>query len=348
MATQSSHVYGFLPEQSQEDALHASRLLQVEERPFARVTKALLGKESLLRQSPKQLPSPPPEGEESESKGNASHEDGAFIRQKFREDILLDFAALESSILRIQLIQQSNERERERYAAEKAKILETSQAVRDNTVELHAHLAEAARVRELRKGYDELASKILNDRNLKSRDDSLAEIEKLEKEIEDLQQESGEFEGTWINRREQFDRVVEEGRLMMNLIKGIKDDPEGDTEADKDENMEDDDDDGKAETSATGTPANGGRTPAREIESETPLPESGDNEGTTPIRPTNRFLDVEDATRSNSRAASPSMSQSDVKMSESTQDATPRLLEAMEGIDDAAETTDVNDTMDES
>ena len=269
------------------------------------MTKSLLSKTSLVKPIPYQLPSPPPEGQPEPDKDSHHLALDPEQLQKFHEDILLDFAALESSITRIQLIQSSNQRERERYAAEKARIIETAQAVRDNTVQLRLQLAEAQRVLQLRKGYDDLAAKILDDKKLKSRDESKAEIEKLEKEIEDLEQESAEFENTWHSRREQFDSVVAEGETMIRLIKGIKDEPE----AEKDDQMDDAEEleaVTKAENSRAGSPAPDGRSPrALETGDMTPLPDSGDAGDATPARPTNRLLDVDDATRSNSHVASP-------------------------------------------
>lgn len=265
--------------------------------------------------------------------------------------MLLDFAALESSILRIQLIQSSNQRERERYAAEKAKILETAQAVRDNTVELRTQLEDAQRMLELRKGYDELAGKILDDKKLRSRVDCQTEIDKLDKEIEDLQQESAEYETTWAGRREQFDKVVAEGEAMRRLIKGIKDEPE---HADGDEDMEDGDDGTKGENSRMGTPAPDGRTPMREG-GETPRPVSRDAGGATPARPVNRLLEVEDGTRAYSRATSPSRrqpgeAQADVEMAEPSLEAPPKTSTGMEAsvnqVIQAAE--GVTDKMDET
>lgn len=243
------------------------------------------------------LPSPPPEGEPDDEEAHASKV------QKFRDEVLLDFASLESSLIRIQLIFSSNERERERYAAEKAKILETAQAVRDNTVELRAQLVEAQRILELRKGYDEQAAKILDDKKLKSRDETQADIEQLEKEIEGLQHESAEYEGTWVARREHFDNIVREGDAMIRLIKGIKEEPE----PEKDEEMEDAEDGTKAETSRNGTPAPDGRSPGpTDTGDGTPMREGGDaegeNEGATPR---NKFLDIEDSTRTHSRVSSP-------------------------------------------
>jgi len=296
------------------DNLHATRLLQVEERPFSRVTKNLLGPKTLLKVRPKQLPTPPPDGEEAPTEPAESDEDIAFKRQKFREDILLDFSSLESSILRIQLLQNSNERERQRYASEKAKITETATAVKENTVALRAQLVEAQQVLELRKGYDQLAKKLIKD-SMKPRSETRMEIEKLEKEIEDLRQESGDFDGVWAARREAFDRVVAEGQNAINLIRGIKDEPE----LDKDERMEDGDDEEtqeKQDRSRMGTPAPeagtpmpGGSTPIPG--GETPMPESGEIVGASSPRPVNKFLDVEDTTRGNSRVGSPRMDAKD-------------------------------------
>ncbi|CAK1367428.1 hypothetical protein CB0940_10708 [Cercospora beticola] len=291
-----------LPEQAQEDALHANRLLAVEERPFQRVTKQLLSNSSALRPSLSYLPSPPAEGDDEAPVYDASRV------ERFREDVLLDFAYLESSIIRIQLTLSSNQRERERYAAEKAKILETAQAVRDNTVELRGKLVEAQEALERRKGYDVMAAKILDDKKLKSRDEAKAEIDKLEKEIEDLQHENAGYEGTWQERREQYDRIVREGEAMIRQIKGIKDEPE---EEKGDEEMEDEHGDKEeGDNSGRNTPMQDGRSPQpAEASDATPMPDSGEaGEGSfegTPARPTNKFLEVDDATRSGSRVSSP-------------------------------------------
>jgi hypothetical protein len=328
--------YGILPQPS-EDALHPTRLLGIEERPFQRVTKRLLDRDSLLRQTPKQLPSPPPEGEEAETEALS---DDADSRQKFREEVLLDFAALESSITRIQLIQTSNARERERYAAEKAKILATAQAVRENTVLLREQLSEAQKVLELRKGYDALAAKILEDKKLKSRDEVRGDIGALEKEIEELEMEGGEVEGLWAGRREQFEVIVREGEVMRRVVKGIKE-VEEEEGADEDEAMEEGEGE-KDDRSRMGTPGlEDGRTPRHESGGRTPMPEGSTPlpGGTTPMhegmeedgegRPKNKFLDVEGGTQRSSRAASPGTqsvdSPADVEMGDGEEGASAQL-----------------------
>jgi hypothetical protein len=315
--------YGILPQPS-EDALHPTRLLGIEERPFQRVTKRLLDRDSLLRQTPKQLPSPPPEGEETENEVSEESANDSATRLKFREEVLLDFAALESSITRIQLIQTSNARERERYAAEKAKILATAQAVRENTVLLREQLSEAQKVLELRKGYDALAAKILEDKKLKSRDEVRGDIGALEKEIEELEMEGGEVEGLWVGRREQFEIIVREGEVMRRVVKGIKEEEEEEG-ADEDEAMMEEGEGEKDDRSRMGTPGlEDGRTPRHESGGRTPMPE-GDGEE----RPKNKFLDVEGGTQRSSRAASPGTqsgdSPADVEMGDGEEGASTQL-----------------------
>ncbi|KAF2487028.1 Tho complex subunit 7-domain-containing protein [Neohortaea acidophila] len=341
----SAHAYTFLPEQAQEDALHAARLLAIEERPFQRVTSHLLGKDSLLQWTPPtQLPSPPPEGEASEAP-DATATDNAAKRQRIHDDVLLDFAVLENSIRRIQLLQSSNAKERQRYAAEKAKIVETAQAVKNNTLGLRTQLAEAQRMLELRKGYDELAAKLITPK-LKARAETTEDIVKLEKEIEDLQQESADYDGTWVGRREAFDRVVAEGQAMMRVIKGIKDEPEPETE--KDETMDDGEEGAataKGGRSRLGTPGPdiGGRTPMQgtDLGGRTPMPGSAELGGGTPMRgdetpfpetgdgtprPSNKMLDVDEELRSSSLAGSPMLQaqEGDVDMEE-----TPAAISTM-------------------
>ncbi|KAK5704229.1 hypothetical protein LTR97_003244 [Elasticomyces elasticus] len=329
------HSYAFLPEQSQEDALHPKRLLAVEERAFQRVQRNLLGPSSLLRQLPTHLPSPPPE-----STSNNADEDVVSPSEKlenFRTDVLLDFAALESSLLRIQLLHNSNQRERERYAAEKAKILETAHAVRENTVELRGQLVEAQRVLELRKGYDGLAAGILDDKKVKGREETGEEIRGLEKEIEELGVESSEYENIWIGRRQQFERIVAEGEAMRRLIKGVRDEPEGE----EDQNMvEGSDDVMRGDGSRLGTPMLEGRTPLRVDDgSQTPMQGSALEGGSgTPARPVNRFLEVEGAAGGMGSAAGSPLLQAvdptaDVEMAE-TMDVPP--VKALTGLEASA------------
>ena len=146
--------------------------------------------------------------------------------RQFREDVLLDFAAFESSIVRIQFLLTSNAQERERYAAEKLRIQAAAQEVRDNTTELRVQLEEAQSTLALRKTYDELAEKITNNRLLRPREDQHANLEKLNAEIADLERESKEYAQTWAERRQQFDRIIEEGMHLRRLIRDEKEEVE--------------------------------------------------------------------------------------------------------------------------
>jgi hypothetical protein len=348
----AAHDYGLLS-QAEEDDLHATRLLNIEERPFQRITRKLLEKDSLIRPQSRQLPSPPPDRDDIQ---DTPQDDAAEERKRhiFREEVLLDFANLESSITRIQLIQSSNARERERYAAEKAKILATAQSVRENTLLLREQLAEAQKVLEHRKGYDELASKILEDKKLKSRDECGADIATLEKEIEDLEQEGQDVEGLWTGRREQFERVVAEGEIMRRVMKGIKEPEEDDKD---DDAMDDGEGEGhKEEGSRLGSPGvEDGRTPRHASGGQTPLPGDGtplhesQMEGEGDEKPRNKFLEVEDAVRSSPRVGQQSGAETpaDVEMSDSSQ---PKSSTGMEATNDPVMTPaeDAAEDMDES
>lgn len=211
------------------DALHKSRLLNVEERPFKRITKRLLTPNSLISTPPILPPTPPPDGhalDEAAAAHEAEKQQQLEDRRQWREDALLDFAAFESSIVRIQFLLTSNVRERERYAAEKLTIEATAQAVRENTAELRLQLEEAQITLALRKEYDELAEKITSNRLLRPREDQHANLAKLDAEIAELERESEEYAQTWAERREQFGKIIDEGMQLRRLIRDEKEEVE--------------------------------------------------------------------------------------------------------------------------
>ncbi len=165
---------------------------------------------------------------------------------------------------------------------------------------------EAQKMLELRKGYDELATKLIFEKKLKPRAETLEDIAGLEKEIEDLEQEGNEFEGVWNGRREAWEKVVAEGANLVKVIKGIRDEP------DSDERMEYGEESGsKEQRSRMGTPAPGSTTPMPgESGDRTPVVGEGGTpmheDGRSPAPLVNKFLEVEDdTTRSNSRVGSP-------------------------------------------
>ena len=211
------------------DALHKSRLLNVEERPFKRITKRLLTPNSLIITPIVLPPTPPPDGhalDEAAAAHEAEKQQQLEDRRQWREDALLDFAAFESSIVRIQFLLTSNVRERERYAAEKLTIEATAQAVRENTAELRLQLEDAQKTLALRKEYDDLAEKITSNRLLRPREDQHANLAKLNVEIAELERESAEYAHTWAERREQFGKIIDEGMQLRRLIRDEKEEVE--------------------------------------------------------------------------------------------------------------------------
>lgn len=209
----------------------------IEERPFKRITKRLLGPSNPINSF--FAPSSALTGDEVENADpELKHQQFLQNIQRFREEVILDFAAFDSSIARIQYLRAANERERERYAAEKLKIEATAEEVRNNTANLRVQLDEAQKMLAIRKTYDVLADRITKNASLKPRDEQHVNIEKLKAEIEELERESQEHNQAWQERREQFNRVVDESQRLRRVIRDEKE-PEKDEEATEqdDENL---------------------------------------------------------------------------------------------------------------
>lgn len=211
--------------------MHKSRLLNVEEKPFRRLTKRLLAEPSplyALSTSPRPHTPPAEPSDEDVTAANriddtrSPDEKASADRLQFREDVILDFAAFESSLVRIQFLRQSNAKERERYAAEKIQIEATAQNVRDSTARLRVQLDQAQKMLAVRKTYDELAERITNNKALKPRDEQRLNLEKLRAEIEDLERESRDHGNAWSERREQVARLADEGARLRRLIRDEK------------------------------------------------------------------------------------------------------------------------------
>ena len=301
-------------DQREEDELHKSRLLNVEEKPFKRLTKRILTPGSLVS-TPSKLPTPPPDtAEEITVLQDSERQKLLDDRRQLHEDILLDFAAFDSSISRIQFLRNSNERERERYKADKERILETAQAVRDSTVQLRMQLEEAKRTLEQRKKFDELAEKITNNRLLRPREDQEINLRKLEEECRELERESSTYGETWKERREQFGRIVEEGMQLRRLIRDEKE------EVERREGM-----DGGEEDGEVGEGSRGGQTPKHNTSGNaTPRPEGPST--TSPDtalkpRPLPSGSMSRSGSRPNSRAPSPAISERRREEPEDREDA---------------------------
>jgi hypothetical protein len=291
-------------DQREEDELHKSRLLNVEEKPFKRITKRVLTPGSLIT-TPSKLLTPPPDNiEEDAALQESEIEKQLEERRQFREDVLLDFAAFDSSIARIQFLRDSNERERERYRADKQRILETSQAVKDNTAQLRIQLEDVRATMEQRKKFDKLAEKITNNKLLRPREDQEANLRKLEEECRELERESQAYGETWKERREQFGRIVEEGMQLRRLIRDEKE------EVERREGM-----DGEEEDGEVGEGSRGGQTPKHSSLSEnaTPRPDgSSEPHSNTGLKPGTRTSGSfsRPGSGANSRATSPAPSDS--------------------------------------
>ena len=234
------------------------------------MVKRLLGPNSLLTTVPKFLGTPPPDASGADEEAAAVVAERKSIwdeRKQYREDVLLDFAAFESSIVRMQVILNTNAKERERYTAEKLKIQATAEEVRKSNGELRVKLAEAQKSLAVQKTYDELAEKITSNRLLRSREDQNANLTKLNAEIAELEQESRDYAQTWGERRAQFGRIIDEGMHLRRLIRDEKE------EVERREGMEEQDEGDEGDVVSR---LSGAATPRHELEGATPLhPGSG-------------------------------------------------------------------------
>ncbi|KAI0391978.1 Tho complex subunit 7-domain-containing protein, partial [Xylariaceae sp. FL0594] len=216
MATQH---FGLL-EEREETELHKTRLLAVEERPFRRLTKRLVAPGAFTNPTPsKKLATPPPEGPDGDASTPTSPSLSSEEITALKEDIVLDFAAFDSAIARLQLLSRANAAEREHYASTRLRILSTMDSVRESNAELHSRLASARETLARRRTFDELADKITSNRMLRTRAEQGVNLAKLAEECEELRRESEAYADTWRERRAQFERLVDEGRRLRALIR---------------------------------------------------------------------------------------------------------------------------------
>lgn len=235
-------------------------------------------------------------------------------RRQFMEDVQIDFAAFDSSIIRMQMLLTSNAKERERYAAEKLRIEASAQAVRENTTELRAQLEEAQKTLTLRKTYDELAEKITSNRLLRPREDQTANLEKLHAEIADLEIESSEYAQTWTERRQQFGRIIEEGMQLRRLIRDEKEEVERREGMEDREEREDGED---VEIASLRGRSSGVATPRHDGGGATPLHPGMDEDSTSTGLTVNRRLNTR--AKSPLRASTP-VPEADTQMTEESED----------------------------
>lgn len=306
----------------EEDELHKSRLLNVEEKPFKRITKRLLTPGSLVS-TPSKLPTPPPDSADEAAALESSRQKQLEERRQFREDVLLDFAAFDSSIARIQFLYNSNERERERYKADKERILETAQNVRDSTVQLRVQLEEAKKTLEQRKKFDVLTEKITKNALLRPRADQEINLKKLEEECRELERESAAYAETWKERREQFGKIVEEGMMLRRLIRDEKE------EVERREGMAD----GGEEDGEVGEGSRGGQTPGHTSinGNATPRPDATSQDSSSPelgLKPQPQASGTSrSGSRATSRAPSPAGREGSTQIEDSTATAGVKAMD---------------------
>ncbi|KAK1973155.1 tho complex subunit 7 [Colletotrichum sublineola] len=257
-----------LLDDKEEQELHKTRLVNIEEKPFKRITKRLVSITTIANsQLEQQQPTPPPEDANGEGETNGETKQEAAAKtlreiDQIKDDLTLDFAAFDSSIARLQFLLDANVRERERYKADQQRILEECQTVRANNARLREQLEGAKATLAQRKEYDKLANALMA-KGLRPRVEQESNLKKLEEEIRDLEKESETYAVTWRERRDQFSKIMDEGMLLRRQIRDEKE------EVERREGMnEDGEEDGEA--------SRGGQTP-RHVSSGnvTPHPDSG-------------------------------------------------------------------------
>ncbi|KAF4968500.1 hypothetical protein FZEAL_10386 [Fusarium zealandicum] len=266
----------------EEVELHKTRLLNVEEKPFKRITKRLNTLSSLAQ--------PVEPRHQNHHHQNPSPTESKTKLELLKEELALDFAAFDSTITRLQFLHHANARERERYTADQHRILADCQAVRQNNAQLREQLEAAQGTLAQRKKFDELAEKITSNRLLRPREDQTTNLAKLEEECRELERESETYSETWRERREQFNRIMEEGMLLRRQIRDEKE--EVDRREGMNEGAEDDAEVDKVgqtprnEPSGNATPRPDGDIQAKiDVDAGTPNPEAL-NGGRTPMRDT--------------------------------------------------------------
>lgn len=254
-----------LLDEKSEFELHKTRLLNVEERPFKRITKRLSSVSSLVSNTIPIKPADP----------QTNSDPSKFNTAQLKEDLTIDFAAFDNSILRLQFLHDANQRERERYQADQERILLECQSARATNAQLREQLDSSRATLAQRKKFDEMADKITSNRLLRPREDQVASLAKLEEECRELERESETYSVVWRERRDQFNRIMEEGMLLRRQIRDEKE------EVDRREGMNEGGDDEAAGEAA-------GQTPRPEQSgNESPAPEGdkADGEGETPHIP---------------------------------------------------------------
>ncbi|KAK2073602.1 hypothetical protein P8C59_007873 [Phyllachora maydis] len=266
-----------------ENELHKQRLLNVEAKPFKRITDRLSTLHGLASSRARQPPTPPPENHGDGADGTttapatggaqtppASAKPGPDMAQ-LKQDITLDFAAFVSNIERLQLLLTANVKQRALYTEKRGRILATELQLRESNLQLRAQLEQARAMLAQRRRFDELADQITRKPALRPRAEQATNLAKLEEEIASLEAESETYAATWRERRDQFARIMDEA---MRLRRQIRDEKE---ENERREGMDDGDDQMDTPVGGAHADAECNQTPRPGLASgnATPRPDGG-------------------------------------------------------------------------
>lgn len=160
------------------------------------------------------------------------------VDAEWEGETVLELTSFESHVARTQFLLISNSKERDRYALEKNRVIETASAVRSGNDQLKNDLGEAQSTLALRKTFDELAEKITKNDMLKTRDEQRASIQRLHDEIAELGREGEDLGAAWMKRQTQFQTIAE---AYARLRRIIRDEDEADSEDDESTENEDED-----------------------------------------------------------------------------------------------------------
>jgi hypothetical protein len=288
---------------AEEDKLHATRLLPIENRAFTRLTGKLLGPKTpyqeflRLRTTPTTTDADTTNADETgepedatDATTTSTSNNQESISQilsslpKHRATLLNEFSLFtRSTIQRTSLLHLSNTHERARYHSETLSITSKASTVRAEISHLRTQLEVAQQTLAKRKEWDVLADKVTGDKRLRERGEQHVGIERLKGEIEELEREGGELAIVWAERRSQLDAVVGEAMRLRRQIRGEKE-PGAEGEADE-EGEDDEEDEENMPRSNIGTPRPG----EEDNGGSTPLPEVGRSNVGTPMMGTPRM-----------------------------------------------------------
>jgi len=278
---------------------------------------------------PTQLPSPPPDAsaaDEAAAAQTVEREQQAHKIEDWRKEIINDLDLLDYATLRFELVSESNDTERARYAQEKIAITAKQEHVREELERLRVDLENAKEMLTVRKTYDELTEKITNSKMLKPRDEQAIAHAKLDEEIAELEHEVQTAKDTWNERRVQFFRIEEEAREMLRMVKDEKEEAERKEGMMKDRDDEGDASSARGDGSRMGTPRPDGAM--------TPSHASQNAEGSSTLRvPQDRLAPL---SRGPSAAASPARSgvSEDAKMGETGRDGKDTHADDSSGLEE--------------